>query len=148
MPRRLELIVSVDEDGNLPKMTRVHIGMYLSLYAGGEVQINLGPKKRSTRANSFYWRNIISPIRMALLESGQAHSAEAIHEVFKRRYLDVTAETLFGEEVARYTTTRLDSTEFYFYLEAIRTDEDVIALGVVFPEEETAFRSYTIAEPT
>ncbi len=147
MPRRLELIAPVDADGKLPKATRVQIGMYLSLYAGGEVALTLGPKRRSTAANRFYWSCRIAPVRLALLESGQAHSAEVIHEHFKRKYLDVTTEELFGREYARYTTTKMNETDFYYYMEAIRTDEDVIALAVVFPDDDPVFSSYSIAEP-
>lgn len=147
MPRRFELLAQVDDDGRLARSIRVQIESYLGLYAGGEVAITLGPKKRSTAANRFYWSCIISPIRLALLESGQAHSAEVIHEHFKRRYLDVTTEELFGYEYARYTTTKLDSTQFHYYIEAIKHDEDVIALAVVFPDDDPVFQSYSIAEP-
>lgn len=148
MPKAIDRTFEVSQDGHLPATARAFIAGQLQLYAGGDVRLHISRPKRTTKANAFYWAGIIEPIRLALLEAGQPAPAEAIHEVFKRRYLPPRTVTVLGEEHwLSPTTTTLDQTAFSDFIESIKHDEDVIALGVYIEDPDGDFRSYTIAEP-
>ena len=148
MPKAIDKTWTVDERGHLPRSAREHIAGQLKLYAGRDVRVRLSRPKRTTKANAYYWSQIIEPIRIALLEAGQPAPAEAIHEVMKRRYLEPRTTTVFDEEHwMPPTTTDLDQTDFSDYIENVKHDEDVIALGVYIPDPDGDFRSYRLAEP-
>lgn len=125
---------------------RVLLGGQLKLYAGREVRIQVSSPKRSNKANAFYWVGVIGEIQRAAAEAGHAVSANALHEYFKAKYLSPTTEDVWGEEVTiPPSTAKLDSTAFHEYIESIRMDETVLALGVYFDEPE-GLRSYSIED--
>ena len=157
MPRKITITTTVDEGGRLPKTRAEQIRGHLKLFAGSDVQITIGKPKRSTRANRYYWSCIIGAIHEAMIEAGVAFmetnegirmvTSEALHELFKERYLQPQPVVLFGDDVTlRPTTTTLDSTQFSDYIESIKTDPQVRQLSVHFPEPEDTFRSYAIAD--
>lgn len=157
MPRAIEIITEVDSEGKIPKKYTRFIRDQLMMYAGGEVRIQVGRPKRTTRANAYYWAAVIEPIRLAMLDAGigwmetndgiKAVSAEALHHHFKTKYLPVQTMVIFGDDVTLPpTTTALDSTEFFDYVEAVKTDPQVLQLGVYFEEAPENLRSYAIAE--
>jgi hypothetical protein len=149
MPRPLEITCDVDADGRLPANRSRQLRQYLKLYSGREVRIALSAPKRSTAANSYYWGCVIPAIQRGMHEAGMVASAEAIHEAMKRRYLPARpSQDVFGEAVTLSPSTAdLDATEFYEYVEAVRYDEDVLALGVDIPDPDPEYRSYKICEP-
>lgn len=149
MPLPIDVTLEVDEKGKLVDRRRAEwLWSNLRLYAGSEVRIRISRPKRSTRANAYYWGVVIETIRRALLDAGQAISAEALHEHFKRLYLPARAVCVFGvDHVLPGSTADLDSTTFADYIEAIKQDEDVLTLGVYIPEPEPGLKSYAIAEP-
>jgi hypothetical protein len=127
-------------------------------YRGGEVEIEVRPVKRTPSQNKYYWGVVLDCIVQAFHASGQQMTKEALHEAFKTRYLGTEVVEVFGQEIVRAkSTARLDKTDFFYYVESIREDEDVremlAATGFYIPDpndyqaEHGAFRGYTIAEP-
>lgn len=149
MPKALDETFYVTDDGKLADQRRAEwLRSQLQLYAGGQVRIRIGRPKRSTRANAYYWGVVIATVREALMEAGMPVSAEALHVHFKRRYLEPRTTCVLGiDHVLDPTTTDMDSTEFSYYIEAIKEDEDVRRLGVYIPEPDENMRSSRIAEP-
>jgi len=150
-------VTDVSEDGRLPKSRRDQIAGHLQLFAGGPVRIQIGRPKRSSRANRFYWRCVIGVVHEAMIDAGigfmetndgiQMVTAEALHTLFKYKYLEPQTAVLFGDDVTLPpTTTTLDSTSFHYFIEQIKNDPQVRQLGVHFPEPDGEFRSYSIAE--
>lgn len=158
MPRATDIVCEVSPDGKIPKRHSAHIRDQLKLYAGGDVRIRVSRPKRSSRANAFYWAGIIEPIRIGMTEAGLGMmtapdgtptmvTSEALHYHFKCKHLPFRTAYIFGKDVVLPpTTTELDQTAFSDYIEAIKTDEEVLQLGIFFEEPES-FRSYSIAEP-
>ena len=144
MPHALKFRTTVQEGGRLPKYRQKSIRSYLELCEGQEIEIRLGKPKRTTKANAFYWVGVIAPIQAAAAEAGEAVSAQALHEYFKAKYLPPATVGFCGDEVLiPPTTTQLDSTQFYDFIESVRTDDVVLQLGVVFDEPE-GLRSFSI----
>ena len=157
MPRALEFTTTVSEDAKLPKTRRRQVRDYLELYKGEEIHCKFGKPRRSNRANRYYWSCVISPIHEAMIDAGVAFmetndgikmvTAEAIHTLFKHKYLEPQAVVLFGDDVTLPpTTTTLDSTQFSDYIERIKTDPQVRQLAVHFPEPEDSYKSYKIED--
>ncbi|HYG68163.1 MAG TPA: hypothetical protein VD838_10905 [Anaeromyxobacteraceae bacterium] len=120
----------------------------LRLYAEGEVEVTIRKPKRSGRANAYWWGAVLPAIQRGLAEAGQAVSCEALHVHFAEKYLPPRIEEVFGiTQVMRGRTSELDSTSFFDFVEAVRFDEEVLALGVEVPEPERGLSSYKIAEP-
>lgn len=147
MPRALDISTTASEDGRLPKGVSRRIRDHLALFAGREVRIRISSPKRSTQANAYLWACVYPAIQQGLAESGTAASCEAIHEIMKSRYLPARVIEAMGESlVLPGSSADLDSTAFYSFVESIRTDEDVLALGVVIPDPEPSYRSYKISD--
>lgn len=159
MPHKLTIRTTVDEDGHLPKTRRNQIASTLQLYTGSEVEITIGKPKRSTQANAYYWGVVLKEIQLACVEAGvtatnpetgEMHpiTAEMLHRMMKDRYLQPEPVEIAGQPLTLGgSTTRLDSTEFFDYVERVRSDPFVLALGVDVPEPEGSYRSYNLAEP-
>lgn len=155
MPMPLDETFDVGEDGQLADRRRAAwLWSQIKLYAGRRVRIRVSAPKRSTRANAYYWGVVLDTIRRACMDAGQPVSAEELHHHFKALYLPArTFEVMGIDHVMPGSTAQLDSTSFADYIEAIKQDEQVLALGCYIPdpdeyeEREGAFRSYAIAEP-
>lgn len=162
MPQPLDITVSISMDGSLPQGVSRAVRDYLKLYAGGTVCIRISRPKRSTQANAYYWSQVIDPIWTAMLEAGVGQvetinpvtgestvsplTQAAVHAYFKHKYLPVSLVQVGDVTVTREpTTTKLDSTQFSEYMDAIRTDELTLSLGVVF-EDHDEMESFTIYE--
>ena len=138
MPRKVDIVAQVDEQGRLSKTRRQWLASQLRLYAGGDVRIQISRPKRSNKANAYLWGVIYPEIQRKAAEAGYAWSAEAIHEVMKRRYLEARILEVMGEtHVLAGSSAELDSTAFYDFIESVKMDEDVIALGCYFPEPDS-----------
>jgi len=158
VPRALEFICTVSEDAKLPKKYIGWIRDHLKLFAGEEVAFKIGKPVRSLRANSFYHAAIIEPVRLAMLEAGlgaifmpdgstKPISHDAVHAYFRDKYLAPTTAVVFGNDVTvRATTTKLDSTEFHWFIEQIKMDEDVRELAVYFDDVPSDLQSYSISD--
>lgn len=158
MPHKLEFIAECDSEGRLPDYRQKQIDAYLKrLYPHRQVSVRYGEPTRTSRANAFYWGVVLDLIRKAMNEAGYAFllvrgetqpiTSEALHAHFKARYLPVQTAVIFGRDATlEPTTTILDKTQFFDYVEAIKNDEDVLLLGIDFPEPDTEFRSFSIGE--
>lgn len=140
MPQAVDIVLSVDENGTITDRQKAEwLWSQIRFYAGRKVRIRVSAPARSSRANSYYWGAVIEAIWKACLMAGIPTTREALHELFKRRYLQPqTVVSLGGEDITLPpTTTNLNSTEFYQYIENIRNDEEVMALGcyIETPEE-------------
>lgn len=155
MPRPLDITATV-ENGRLPDHTRQQIAAYLPLFEGREARVRISSPKRTTRANAFYWVAILDQVRRGLNDAGYAFiqtasgpepvTSEVLHEYFKARYLPTRTMVLMGKEIPLSpSTTKLDSTAFSDYIEAIKQDAYVLPLGIDF-EPVPDLRSYTISE--
>ncbi len=136
MPTPLILRAEV-RDGHLSERARRQIANVLPLYEGKDVEVTIRPPKRSTRANALLWAGIYPPIQRALADSGRGVSCEALHVHYAAKYLppDFSVEIDGETVVGRGKTSKLDSTTFSDFIEAIKTDDMVLALGVVFEDE-------------
>ncbi len=151
MPRATDETFDVAEDGTLTDRRRAAwLWDQLKLYAGGQVRIRISRPKRSTAANAYYWGVVLAAIREAMMDAGHPVSAEALHHHFKALYLEPRWVQVFHyTHMMPPTTTDLDQTAFAEYIESIKQDQAVLALGVYIPEPDAgydAFRSYKIAE--
>lgn len=151
MPQAVDFTCTVSDEGHLPKTRRKFIQQTLGLYAGRDVRIRITTPKRSSAANRYYWGVVIQTIREGLMNAGRPVSAEVLHEHFKREYLPARVVEVFGTtHVLPGSTAELDSTTFHDYIEAIKTDEAVIELGVYIPEPgeygESKWRSHALVE--
>jgi len=147
MPHSLEIISEVT-DGRLPQYRQEQIRSYLKLFEGQDVHIRMGKPKRSSQANRYYWVAVIEPIRRALMEAGMEYaSADVVHEYFKRKFLPVRCTEVLGEPFTLTgSTTELDSTEFFDYIESIKHSEKVLQLGIEFEDPDPSYRSYSLSE--
>tara|TARA_R110000822_G_scaffold103213_5_gene229803 strand:- start:254 stop:703 length:450 start_codon:yes stop_codon:yes gene_type:complete len=137
MPRPLDIVTNVGHDGAIPSSHKRRIADHLMLFAGSPVRLQVTAPKRSNKANAFYWAGVIRPIQIACADAGRAVSGQGLHEYFKQLYLPVKTEMVNGTDVViPLSTTKLDSTAFHDFIESIRTDEFVLALGVYFDEPE------------
>ena len=146
MPRPLDIVTNVSDEGKINDTYRRIIAESLRMYAGSPVRLRLSPPRRSSRANAYYWAGIIQPIQVACADAGRAVSGQALHEYFKQKYLPVETANVNGLDVViPFSTSRLDSTSFSDFIESIRTDELVLELGVYFDDPQ-GLKSFKIEE--
>ena len=150
MPRAFDHTVPVDSEGMLSRSFRQVVAGYLKLYAGGDVRVRFSKPIRSTKANSYYWGVVLEDVRMGMVDAGYVRPAIWWHKEFKGRYLPMVTDVTFsGKETTHEpTTTKMDSTAFFEYVEAIKMDEEVLRAGIYIREPEGPFRSHNITEPT
>ena len=137
MPKKRTWNFTVSEGGDVPHAVWLSAASEAALYAGRQAKLTMEPPPRSNQANRYYWGLVLPQIRLAALDTGQTVSCEALHEHFKRLYLDPEVSSVNGVEIRVYTTKNLDSTQFYDYVENIRSDEMVLGLGCYIPDPET-----------
>ena len=85
------------------------------------VTISRAKATRSGQANRYYWGTVVQAVA-----EHTGYTPDEVHEIFKAKFIpkrlalaDGNGEAQ-GEFVIGGTTTRLDTTEFYEYVEAIR----------------------------
>lgn len=84
----------------------------------GKVEILVYPwaKRRTNKQNDFYW----GYLRMIQDETGE--TVEALHELFKKKFLDTRKIEVLGEQLDVYpSTTRLTRKEMAGYITEIET---------------------------
>lgn len=155
MPKSLDEAFDVGEDGRITDRGRAKwFWDQLQFYKGRRVRLRMGPPKRSGAQNRYYWGVVLETIRQGYIDAGHVFRADALHYHYKAKHLPWrTYEAPGTEHVAVGSTADLDSTEFTEYIEAIRNDEEVLALGVYIPSSEDyqlehgRFTKHSIAEP-
>lgn len=136
---------TVSEAGAMPsEVSRAFYG-YLATHGGRKIRLRLSRPQRTTQANNYLWGVVYPAIQRGLAEAGTAASAADIHKHFKAEYLPPRVFEVFGiTHVEPPSSAKLDKEEFYDFVEAIRTDESVLALGVEIPDPDPSYRSYTL----
>jgi hypothetical protein len=143
MPRPLDIVLDVDERGEIDPRRRLWMDDQIRLYAGGRVRIQVSRPRRTTRSNAYYWAGVIEPIRRALADAGRPTAAGVLHEYFKAKYLPPRIMECLGHDVVLApSSSGLDMTSFSDYVEAIKHDEDVRALGVWFEEMPGSLKAF------
>lgn len=143
--RAFEIKAQVNDQGQLPIRIKRMLGKQIKLRKGKIVRIYIGNPKRSTQANGYYRGIVLPRIRMGYLEAGMVLSEDDLHEHYKRLYLPERVVEI-GEHVhvLAASTASLDSHEFYEYIERIRTDDDVLAMGVDIPDPDPNYKFYAL----
>lgn len=141
MPKKVQKTFRVTDEGALrPRSKARWLREQIQLFGGGKVVITMERPTRSLAQNRFYWGYVIRPIRIAMLDAGIEASSEAIHQHYKRKYLDpdihemVDPTTGEVQSYRTYTTTNLSETDFHDYVELIKMDEAIRTLGAYIPD--------------
>lgn len=167
MPLPVEIFATLPESGDLDREVKIMIRDALRVFAPGEIMFRISRPVRTNEANKYYWY-VLKTLANALLDVGigyleTAHprtgevirlpvSSEALHYHYKRKYLAPRIVHLPAAEhdpidiIIPPTTTKLDSTTFYWYVEQIKNDE-LVPEGTDFDKPKDSYRSYSIYEP-
>lgn len=97
------------------------------------ISVSKQANKRTAEQNRLYrkW--------LSLLEEETGNSQDSLHEFFKKKFLSVELETIFGEEVRRVnTTTTLNTKEFTDYLDKVNAFV-ASELGIRLPQPNDMF---------
>ena len=147
MPVALTLRGDVDAEGRPSKALAERARDAFRLYAGGTVEITIAPPRRSTTANAYYWGVVVREVQRAMVEAGMMAPSEAVHDWLKRRHLPIRTVEVMGESITLPASSAiLNSTDFSDYIERIKGDEMLLAIGCVIPEPGEPVRGYKIAE--
>jgi hypothetical protein len=100
-------------------------------------------KKRSVRANRYYWGGVLGTLleklRELALDRGETcpfESDEALHEAMKHRFLGVKVVEFLGETIEQPpSSARLSSAEFSAYIELIAAWAASIGIYIPQPHE-------------
>jgi hypothetical protein len=141
-------ITTPRKDGALPQEVNQEILDYLVLRGGRRVSITIGPPARSTQANRYYWTMLrwqreqlresgVDTMTVAISEATGAEirvplEVEMLHEIYKSKY----GWPVGGSRgTKKPSTSEMDSTEFFDYVERCRLDEEMMTYtdGQVFP---------------
>lgn len=147
MPQAIEQLFTIGPQ-SIADILRFLSGQ-VPLYEGRQMQIRVSPPKRSTQANSYYWGVVLPEVQKGFMKAGAgACSITALHAFFKTELLGTEAKDVLGKviEIPK-STSRLDSTAFYEYIEGIRNHELVLQAQIVIPEPEDTYKSYRLSEP-
>jgi hypothetical protein len=144
MPRAITLRGTVDAEGRPSKALATRARDALRLYADGDVELVIRKPLRSLEANNYLWGVCYPLIQAGWSEAGKAYPVDALHQYYAEKYLPPDFSVVINGEtvVGRGRTSRLPSTEFYDFVEAIRTDETVLALGVVIPDPDPDYKRH------
>ena len=142
MPKKRSFTATVGKDGQLPESINAAIRDELELYGGREVVIELRSKRRSTKASGYYWGVCISMLREYFQESGVDVSAQQIHDIFKEQYLTPETVEVMGRVIKTYSTSNMDSTEFYWFVEQVRSEAGL--RGVFIPDPDPNWKTFSI----
>lgn len=89
-------------------------------------------EKKATRTisqNSLMW------LWLTCIEFETGNDRNELHDIFKKKWLQPKSTHLYGEQIERYTTTDLNTTEFKYYLDKIQTFASS-ELGIRLPDPE------------
>ncbi len=85
-------------------------------------------RRRSISANNLYW------LRLALISTETGNNIDSLHEAFKQMFLSPVIVTINDKEISTYSTKRLNTSQFYEYME--RISAEVAELGIILPSPE------------
>jgi hypothetical protein len=87
---------------------------------------------RSISQNSLMW------LWLTCIEFETGNDRNELHDIFKKKWLQPKITHLYGEEIERYTTTDLNTTEFKYYLDKIQIFAST-ELGIKLPDPEDKY---------
>lgn len=118
----IPIFKGIVENGKLELTERKAFNIYLSSLKGEvEVIVRKRIKRRNIKQNKLYWAYL------DLIEKETGNSAEDLHEVFKRDYLESRLKEILGKkEKLSGTTTTLSTHEFANYLKKIEQRTNVL----------------------
>lgn len=87
---------------------------------------------RSISQNSLMW------LWLTCIEFETGNDRNELHDIFKKKWLIAKVAYLYGEEIERYTTTDLNTTEFKHYLDKIQIFAST-ELGITLPDPEDKY---------
>ncbi len=85
-------------------------------------------RRRSISANNLYW------LRLACISEETGQDIYALHEAFKQMFLAPVIVIINYKEISTYSTKRLNTSQFYDYMEKVSAE--VAELGIILPSPE------------
>lgn len=106
------------------------------MQAGNRWVLTVAPRKRTSAQNRRYWGNgVLAQVAAQATVNGRLYSAEAWHELLKRKFIGV--EELPNGEVVSKSSTGLTTAEFSDFCSQVESYA-ATELGVTFYELENA----------
>jgi hypothetical protein len=96
------------------------------------VEVTERKANRSISQNSLYW------LWLTCIEFETGTDRNDLHDYFKRKYLIPESVFVFGESQERYSTTKLNTTQFKYYLDHIQTFVST-ELAIALPDPESQY---------
>lgn len=140
MTAALEFVAPV-VNGRLPEADARRIGEVIRKFDGKRVVISLSEvkKTRSSQQNRYYWSCVVRLITDAFRDAGNVVTAEDTHHFLKQHVGKLTQVLVTADgEVFRApgSTTRLTTTEFSDYVEAVKAwAAEILSLQIPSPDE-------------
>lgn len=148
MPRKQTAEFWLDENGQFrDRQAAKEFFAGLEMWAGKKVVIEYRSPPASNSARGYLHGVVIKTIREAMHEAGVTPlpSSKTLYEHFKAKYLPWKLVSVWGvEHWEPPSAADLDSTEFYWFVEAIRTDEIVTTLEIDIPDPDSQYKSYRV----
>lgn len=101
-------------------------------------------EKKSTRSisqNSLMW------LWLTCISFETGNDRDELHDIFKKKWIEPKKVVMFGEEINRYSTADLNTTQFKYYLDHIQAFAST-ELSITLPNPEdrywTEFYNYYV----
>lgn len=109
------------------------LGQYLNSLKEGDVldvKIQIHRNDRTNNQNSYYW------VILGVIAEDTGHTANELHEIFKRKFLPPKFATYRGEEIELpSTTTTLNTEEMAKYMEQIIIEAGLLGINIPPPTQ-------------
>ena len=92
-------------------------------------------EKKSTRSisqNSLMW------LWLTCISFETGNDRDELHDIFKKKWIEPKKIVLFGEEINRYSTADLNTTQFKYYLDHIQAFAST-ELSITLPDPEDRY---------
>jgi len=92
-------------------------------------------EKKSTRSisqNSLMW------LWLTCISFETGNDRDELHDIFKKKWTEPKKVVLFGEEIDRYSTADLNTTQFKYYLDKIQVFAST-ELSITLPDPEDRY---------
>lgn len=112
----------------------------LNLAKPWQVTVEPEKKRRTKSQNALYWMWLGDAVKQVASSTG--NDADDVHEFFKRQFLTPRVTTIAGEDVQRWTTTKLTTQEMSEFIERVY-NWITAELGILLPLPEELGRTRT-----
>jgi len=96
------------------------------------VEITQKKLNRSISQNSLYW------LYLTCISFETGNDRDELHDIFKKKWTEPKKVVLFGEEIDRYSTADLNTTQFKYYLDRIQVFAST-ELSITLPDPEDRY---------